>query len=267
MQDRLHARIDQYFERALALTTRQHLDRKGVHDLRVFCKKLRGLLRLYRSPKSAPKAPGLTALEDSIAAIGRTLGVDRDTEVLIDLVSAWRLRSPVHKTLQQSLLSLLKTGHRPPVNVSALHLALQGAAQQWQAVSARVDDRHLRQALQRSIKKTQKDGRKALEKARPRRLHAWRKQVKYQYYQLDVLPVTAARGRRYRQLKTLGTVLGDIHDLDMLEDYLQRCGLDTAALIERVKVQRERLLLRVPALFEKTWLDREQREALLRDLT
>lgn len=264
MQDRLHARIDHYFERALLLTRQQTLDRKAVHDLRVFGKKLRGLLRLYRPQR----VPGLASLERSIAQMGKSLSVSRDNEVLIQLISSWRLqRQASLQVIQQTLVARLSDGNeqRPPVNPAALHLALRDAQQQWQALAPQTQTRPLKAALKQSIKKTQKNGHKVLKKARSKRLHAWRKQVKYQYYQLDVLPPAPARSKRYRLLKTLGVLLGDIHDLDLLVRYLKRSGLDTAPLIERVQARRARLLLRVSPLFEKSLLNHEQRQQLLHD--
>lgn len=265
MQDRLHARIDHYFERALLLTRQQSLDRKAVHDLRVFGKKLRGLLRLYRPQR----VPGLASLERSIARIGKSLSGSRDNEVLIQLISSWRLQRQLSlQAIQQALVARLtdESEQRQPVNPTALHLALRDALQQWKALAPQTQTQPLKAALKQSIKKTQKNGQKVLKKGRSKRLHAWRKQVKYQYYQLDVLPPAPARSKRYHLLKTLGVLLGDIHDLDLLVRYLKRSGLETAPLIERVQSQRARLLLRVSPLFEKSRLSHEQRQQLLHDL-
>lgn len=264
MQDRLHARIDYYLERALLLTQQQTLDRKAVHDLRVFGKKLRGLLRLYRPQR----VPGLASLESCIAKIGQSLSVSRDKEVLVQLISSWRLqRQTALLAIQQALLATLTDDSAQclPINSVALHQVLQDAQQQWQALAPQTQRRPLKAALKQSIKNTQKNGHKVLKKGRCKPLHAWRKQVKYQYYQLDVLPPATARSKRYHQLKTLGALLGDIHDLDMLVRYLKKCGLETAPLIERVHAQRARLLLRVSPLFEKTLLNHELRQQLLQD--
>lgn len=280
MQDRLHARIDHYFERALALTRQRSLDRKAVHDLRVFCKKLRGLLRLYRSPS----VPGLASLEAAVASIGKSLSANRDNEVLIQLITAWQLkRQKPLAAIQQALLSSLASdsAQLPPIRPATLRLALSKAQQQWLSLAPQIRQQPLKAALKRSIKKTQKNGHKALKKARAKRLHAWRKQVKYQYYQLDVLPPTPIRSKRYQQLKSLGTLLGDIHDLDLLARYLERFALnakalnteafDTQALLKRVyqqfvQPQRVRLLQQVSPLFEKTVLNRDERQQLLQDL-
>lgn len=264
MQDRLHARIDHYLERALLLTRQQTLDRKAVHDLRVFGKKLRGLLRLYRPQR----VPGLASLERCIAKIGKSLSVSRDNEVLVELISSWRLqRQASLQAIQQALVAKLTDDSAQclPINPVALHQALQDAQQQWQALAPQTQRQPLKAALKQSIKKTQKNGHKVLKQGRSKPLHRWRKQVKYQYYQLDVLPPAPARSKRYHQLKTLGTLLGDIHDLDLLVRYLKRSGLNTAPLIERVQAQRARLLLRVSPLFEKTLLNHELRQHLLHD--
>jgi CHAD domain-containing protein len=103
------------------------------------------------------------------------------------------------------------------------------------------------QALENGIRRVYKSGYRALAKvaAQPsaENLHEWRKQAKYLWYQMEALePIQPKVLKKFnRQCHKLTTLLGDNHDLDVLQKTLssnpdafaQENGADILTLIQR----------------------------------
>ncbi|MEW5424936.1 CHAD domain-containing protein [Amorphus sp. 3PC139-8] len=215
-------------DKAIAEIDDQRGDRhETVHDVRKRCKKLRGLVRLVR--------PGFPAYAEENAAyrdIGRLLSPLRDTGAMIeaydDLTAAYddQIERPAFASIRRRLTLRRKEVSRRDIDerlaevrdllvdgkVRALRWAFdtKGAAPVWQGLA-----------------KTYGRGRDAMATARKspteEALHDWRKRVKYHGYHTRLLspiwpePMSAHQSAA----SALGDLLGDHHDLDVLEATLK----------------------------------------------
>lgn len=240
-------KIDSQFARALALLAHSPLSSEHVHDLRTTCKRLRGLLRLYR--KTDKKR--IRAMADAIRQVASALSPTRDRDVLQAQLAHWfkaRKHAPVRERLRESLET--RDADQPRVRVAELRRKMQKIRQEWLALPDALLAANIDEALFQSRLKAEKAGKKALKTLAPDDLHEWRKRVKDQYYQWDAIAATPVQLRQRAQLKRLGTLLGDVHDLDVFVEFLARDknGAESDEVLQRIHRQRERLLLRVEAL-------------------
>lgn len=244
---RVSEQIDRQFTKAQALLVNGPLSSEQVHELRTTCKRLRGLLRLYR--KADKKR--LRSMAGTLREVAGEFSVARDVDVLQAHIAQW-FRAQKHASLRQYLLTRLeqKAFRQPPVPLSVLRKKMLVVQREWQALAEVSSAVNIDEALQRSRLKAQKAGRRSLKSSTPEGLHTWRKRVKDHYYQWDAIAITPAQLRRRMQLKRLGSLLGDIHDLDVLLDFLNEARTEAASqvVIQRIERQRERLLLRVEVI-------------------
>jgi CHAD domain-containing protein len=84
-------------------------------------------------------------------------------------------------------------------------------------------------------------------------LHDWRKRVKYFYYQLCALP--PQKGVSYHEemeaLRLLGSLLGKVHDLDVLAAYLRTEGHENEPVRRLVTKRRVRLVKKIRRLYDE----------------
>jgi CHAD domain-containing protein len=112
------------------------------------------------------------------------------------------------------------------------------------------------EALHRGLRRTYRQGRRACEKLctapETEGLHAWRRRVKDLWYDLSLLSRLPVRAlpEMIQQARTLSELLGDDHDLAMLEAELARepvrfgKGGPSVRLRLVISMERERLLKR-----------------------
>jgi CHAD domain-containing protein len=223
---RLQAALQQtavrLLEEALAvIEAREPLgEAEVVHRLRVAMKRLRALLRLLRS--SLP-ASGYRALNARCRELAGRLAEDRDAEVAQATLRRLLADSPAQASRVRLLAALAPAqdsecaAPRPSWQALAEELAALQRICSGVALPG-ISRRRLRQALQNSYREGARLGRRARKIEDTELLHEWRKAVKRVYYQNQLL--RERQNRHLRQLKTLSDCLGDLHDLDMLEQRL-----------------------------------------------
>jgi CHAD domain-containing protein len=208
------------------------LDRHAaVHEARKCCKRLRGLLRLaraglgddvYRAENAALRdaARRLSGLRDAEALIETYDKLDAHFGDRIDRRSIAPVRGAL-TARRQRLADQDATFER---RVAAFRADLEGALRRvpsWGLANAEFA------ALAAGLTRSYKRGRKAMATAyaspSPKRFHEWRKRVKYHRYHLELLQELWPRQFKVRrsEVKTLGGMLGDDHDLAVLRAVLQ----------------------------------------------
>lgn len=245
---------------------------KVVHEVRKNCKKLRGLLRLVR-----PRAPELYKAENKFFrdAAASLSGV-RDAEAALESYDA----------LLKAFDGAVDREHLAPAR-RALTLHKQHLAENVADLDARLDAFGERMCearkrvptwrlpaddpdqgkrgfglLEDGLAKTYKRGRKAMEAAGENpaveTFHEWRKRAKYLRYHLRLLrPAWPRLLKRARsEVKTLGDLLGDDHDLAVLEQVL-RVALGDDADAGRINILQALMRQRSGQLRDQArWLGR-----------
>lgn len=234
-----------------ALQERQRLgEGEVVHQLRLAMKRLRALLRLQR-PALTRKAYG--RLDGRCRDLASSLAEARDLEVARRTLEQLLAGTPSAGASQHLLMALQPQGgpeaepiRRPSwAALDATLVELQEACAALPLEKISVDQ--LRDALLESYRQGRKGWRAAQHSADSHRLHQWRKAVKRLLYQNLLLQ--GGDGVHLQQLKKLSDHLGDLHDLDMLEQRLleqrHRYWLEDQQLLSaRLQARREKLYLK-----------------------
>lgn len=208
-------------------------DRKlgeAVHDTRKRLKRLRALVRLSRD------AIGGEAYDRENAAFraaGRRLSASRDARVLLETLDALRERfadelpervtGPLRERLDDDREHAEGSLRDGEVDTAAVLHALTEAIARTPAWKFDGDGFD---ALAPGLRRIYRRGRKAMRKAckdpSPACLHEWRKRVKDLWHATQV--VRRAEPKRLkavsRRAHELADLLGDLHDLDVLRDYV-----------------------------------------------
>ncbi|MBY4678255.1 CHAD domain-containing protein [Marinobacterium arenosum] len=220
-----------------------HRDR-AVHKVRVQMKKLRALLQLMR--------PVLTesdyeAGNEAAKQLADSLAGSRDAKVMLDTLA--RLFGDYgHRELRQRLETPLvhyyRQQRRKPIATESL---LDNLQRQYQKLPLkRFDAETVQLALERSYGRGRRQWKLLQLELDDTRLHNWRKSVKRLLYQMELLlPEPCRRDRG--DLKRLGLLLGQLHDLHMLRDLLQQQRIlvwqDDLPTVNALIRQREAALL------------------------
>jgi CHAD domain-containing protein len=245
-----------------------HERHKAIHEARKACKRLRGLLRLarpglgdqvYRRENAALRdaARRLSALRDAEALL-ETYG--RLDERFADEVDR-RRTVPVRRALAARREALGEDDLAPRVEAFCADLeAVRARVPSWPAV----DDFDL---LARGLRHTYRGARRAMAAAfaepAGERFHDWRKRVKYHRYHLELLEPLWPRqiAARRKEVKALGGMLGEEHDLAVLEATLaaehERFGEAGAALVvDLARRRREELRATMRPLGQRLFAER-----------
>lgn len=214
--------------KALAEIADDSLDRHLViHQVRKRCKKIRSLLRLVRGDLNGVYRQENIRFRD----IARMLSGLRDAQASIDCLEG--LREYAGKGEFEELYQALVLRRDAAVaDTEEIAAALDGVSGRLADAQEPILEWPLEQdgfaLLSRGMKKTYRRGRKALHRAyenpNSNNFHDWRKRVKYHWYHTkllqDIWP--AMMGVRGKELKRLADLLGDEHDLAVLEETLSR---------------------------------------------
>jgi CHAD domain-containing protein len=209
---------------------------EAVHEVRKNCKKLRALLRLIR-----PRVPDLYKAENRhFRDAAASLSGIRDAEAALEsydaLLKAFdggvdrRGLAPARRVLtlhkQRLAEEMADLDARLDAFGERMHEARKRVSD-WQLPAD--DPNHGKRGfglLEAGLAKTYKRGRKAMDRAYEapsvENFHEWRKRAKYLRYHLRLLrPVWPRLLKRTRsEVKTLGDLLGEDHDLAVLEEVL-----------------------------------------------
>lgn len=220
----LQQEILSLLENALALAQSKHRDDKeSVHALRVLLKHLRAYWQLVRFA-----VPRLTfqAAKKRMRLTGKQLSAMRDREVLMDTLLDLVESAP--ESEKACLMEVLKAWmtEPPPAPIpwdKVIH-ALKKERQAWRKLKFDFQsDTALQDGLAMTFTRCRALGKQAFQPDNLEQRHAWRKWVKYGYYQLKILRQLGLRGQRKRIqcLDELGDLLGREHDFMILESRLK----------------------------------------------
>lgn len=245
----LLARVRQLLDHLAALLAQPSHDAAAVHAIRVTCKRLRAWIRLVRH---ADKHTRWRAADRRLRVIGKHFGGRRDAEVMAATLARVRraCADPAEGRQLEALEPTLATeaarrSDSVPRLTAAHHAALLAPPAPLPVLAA----------LARSHQHAFARHRRLTKRNDPEELHAWRKRVKYLYYQLalcraDDSPPTPVQ----KALKKLGSTLGRIQDLTQLRRRLKPLQQDptlaaAARLARRLaSQQRDKLAARAGPL-------------------
>jgi CHAD domain-containing protein len=204
----------------------------AIHAIRLLCKRLRAWIRLVRQAGR----PGCWRAPDrELRAIARHFGTQRDAQVMGGTLA--KLRRNCQDPAQARSLALLQGSlSAQSRNGAQTQSAAQESAQSETVVSgpqlsqrtqvallklpARLEPASgLAQSQRRTLRKRDKLAAKG---ASPDQLHAWRKQVKYLGYQLEICSAASnEHSPAQRSCTRLGKLLGQVQDLTQLRRHLK----------------------------------------------
>ena len=196
-----------------------------IHAARKSIKRARAGLRLLRDMLTrAAYERENRALRDA----GRPLSPARDTRILLDVLESLAAKRSVDpascKSLKQALIRRRGQLERRAVarhEIVAVRRALREVDHRIQRWSFAGADASL---LLRSLRRIYRRGQHAMSAARQDGrapvLHEWRKEVKYLWHALQILPMQTSAAPRADVAHKLADHLGDDHDLAILHDYL-----------------------------------------------
>lgn len=195
----------------------------AIHEARVSCKRLRGLLRLMRGSMS----DGLYRRENKrFRDAARCLSEVRDAAVLSDTFE--RLTQPPCSYIGPGVAEALRArlAEQPAHDAAAKRRVVHDVTAVMRDARGHAERWHLQDdgfsAMMPGLERTYRGGRDLMRKAaadgRAGNFHEWRKEVKYLLYQVRLLtPIWPEMLRRHaRELERLAERLSDHHDLVIL---------------------------------------------------
>lgn len=245
---------DGYIDEAIAILHREALGEESVHDIRVLMKRLRGLLRLY---SDAGQREVVKELSPVLRDVARTFAAQRDSHVLAETLRD--MTRQASKSVARQLREILQELEQQTADVQ-LELSPDRMAADlvwvrtvWHEKLKAVHEKDLLEALACYYRRNRRQGREALRLRDKTVLHDWRKRVKYFYYQLCALP--PQKGVSYHEemeaLRLLGSLLGKVHDLDVLAAYLRTEGHENEPVRRLVAKRRVRLVKKIRRLYDE----------------
>ena len=210
-----------------------------VHNARKRFKEIRAVLRLGRYAIE----PRFAEADQSLRDAGSELATRRDADARLATIAS--LREFAHDRAERQALSRIR---RIMAADQCAAPNITGVAQRLSAMRPLLVFDGGPESLGRGLRRTYRDGRRQARAARSDRtpdvIHAWRKQVKYLWYQSQVLaPVWAQVLKPHiAALDDLSHLLGEHHDLfalvTLIGDDRKRFGETTAQRVTTVVARR-----------------------------
>lgn len=234
----------------------------AVHEARKSLKRLRAVARLVRDELGEDAYRRDSAC---FRAAGRTLSASRDSEMLVRTLDALVERYPVEarairlggfraRLTSAQEAARAQRGSRDPAStdIAAALSAARDRVAAWPLPGAGAGA--LAAGLRRGHRRARRAHAVALLRPEPELLHEWRKRTKDLWYAAQILEVGDPRRLKpfARRAHDLSELLGDDHDLVVLEQRLEAAGTefpdpDSAALL-RGLCERRRAELELAAL-------------------
>jgi CHAD domain-containing protein len=215
----LHRVVRKQVERAVEDLS--HASAESIHDARKSLKKARAVLDLIGEDRRAGAAQRI------VRRAGRTLSPLRDGAAVIESAKTlcqrkrWALSGEECSALSAGLTNEKKQSEqvadipriRKKVSKDLGRAAKSIDRMKWKRVKfADVSD-----MLRRGYRDARRNMRRARKTGRADDFHSWRKSVKTLWYGLRLLKQQLRLERELKQLRTLETLLGDDHDLVVLD--------------------------------------------------
>ena len=204
---------------------------EGVHQARKRFKELRALLRLVRKPLGGEYKRENQCLRD----LGRALAESRDAAAMLESwdLLAQRFAGPFAEDgFRLARRRLYDRARRGEADTSGIEQRIDAVKSELLAFRDRVDGWKLTASgfdlFAAGVKRTYADGCAELAKVRidlsDEQLHEWRKRVKDHWYQTRLLTPGWPTLMQLRSdtLKRLADMLGDDHDLAMMQQLTQK---------------------------------------------
>lgn len=222
---------------AIHLISKPHTASTQIHEARKHLKRARATLRLLRS---GLRSSSYRRADRTLRDAAHLLSAARDADVLIRLLDALALLPEANdaesslSVLRKRLLEQHETAETKFEQPRARSVAmLRDAIDQSRAWIPMSDASNVIVAgLQRTYAKSRKAYRAAMHDVDDETLHTWRKHVKYSRYQLESLAglTPPQMDKRAQRLAKLGHILGQDHDLALLQAVARRMTRSTPGL-------------------------------------
>jgi CHAD domain-containing protein len=211
----------------------------GVHNARKRFKEIRAVLRLGRYAIESRFAE----IDPVIRDAGNELSASRDADARLATIASLRAcaRDRAERQALSRIRRILTAGQGAALDIA-------GVVQRLSATRPLLVFDGGPESLERGLRRTYRDGRRQARIARSERtpvaIHAWRKQVKYLWYQSQVLaPVWPEVLKPHvAALDDLSHLLGEHHDLFALVTLVgedrKRFGVTTAQRVATVVTRR-----------------------------
>jgi CHAD domain-containing protein len=198
-----------------------HVSAESIHNARKSLKKVRAVLDLIGEDGKAGDA------EKIVRRAGRTLSPFRDGDAVIESAKTlcqrkrWALSDEECSALSAGLENEKKQSEQVadvPRISKQVRKDLGRAAKSIDRIKwKRVTFADFSDMLRRGYKDARRNMRRARKTGRADDFHSWRKSVKTLWYGLRLLEQRLPLGRQLKQLRTLETLLGDDHNLVVLD--------------------------------------------------
>lgn len=226
----------------------------SLHKVRVITKKLRALTRLYRRKDNRTQA---REIRHQLQRIAHVFSTCRDADALQQTLLSFRKNAD--KVTARHLLLLANTLQQENQHALAVLTAtsslqdFKSVKDLWTHSLQNAEDRDIIKAFEKSLRNTLRCGSKTLKAHDHTGLHKWRKRVKHLFYQLEIFTANNAQLQRHsKRFKRLGSLLGDVHDLDLLEAYLKTANKNNTDILYLVHKRRVRLIKKIRAVHAQT---------------
>ncbi|MFC6671276.1 CHAD domain-containing protein [Marinobacterium aestuariivivens] len=232
---------------------------EGIHQLRVGMKRMRALLHLIRDALAETEFEAAQARCKALAddyAGARDASVGRIVlEELLQGCHEPEQRERLRNSFQRSLGAV--AGEPPPLCEAVTRLKqMRRELKRWPLSNLGL--KPLGSRLEKQYRKAARFDRQVRADRAMALMHEWRKVVKRLLYQLEL--VQGDDKKLLRRLRRLGSLLGDLHDLDMLElqveSHVDLFWLDDRqTLLRLLRQQRENLRSRALRLGDKLFVE------------
>ncbi len=210
-----------------------HLRQHAVHETRKSFKRVRSLLRMLRKEMKSVFAEENARIRDLSAMLSPYRDADAMLETLEKLHQAFPdiLDANMHDVAYQSLSNArdkqLESGNGYAQDAQMVIGHLKKARANVANWPLPHDLEHIIPILRRSYKRARQAAKQAQRTQHIEDFHTWRKRVKDLQYQTQLLQETpAGLEQEFRQaLKSLAELLGNHHDLSILEELLESPGI------------------------------------------
>lgn len=193
----------------------------AVHAARTHIKKLRALARLIRKPLGGKIYADCTEI---LKGIAKSLGPLRDAHVRLRTLERLKKTHPRHLTGQPGFQKIITKaqGAESHANLRSTNWRKAEVARLLNMIEAwplnHIRKKNLKKGLTHSRRRARAKFKAAKQMPSVGNLHAWRKAAKDLMHQMTVMErIDQTDVRQMAVLKKLGQILGDDHDLAMLE--------------------------------------------------
>jgi CHAD domain-containing protein len=235
-------------------------DDEEIHQARVLIKRLRARLQLLIDLK----VPGenIDAILVNLRQFSKGLSGKRDLDVMFQKLGAIELKyrskkiNRIINELRGYYRVTVKQDKMPvePFNVLSMSIT-RGIISLHNIVIPPAD---IHEYVNAKLSSACDKGKKALKTEKCKKLHAWRKQIKTIFYQMEIItPTTAEQQQQLKWLDKLGKRLGSVHDYCFIEHKIhsyvtnEDVALNPQALLKVMKKEKRNQLKKCRNLHKK----------------